>query len=165
MKPSLGTPHDQEALWQHLDDIDCIATDHAPHTREEKLGAEPPPGVPGLETALPLLLMAVDQGKLDISRLIELTYLNPLRIFPITPPPDTWVEVDPNARYQLSNGSLQTRCGWTPFEGMWVIGRVIRTWIREQIAFERGKICANPGTGHDMVQEFPANQTGFRNHV
>lgn len=111
MKPSLGTPHDRKALWQHLDDIDCIATDHAPHTREEKLGAEPPPGVPGLETALPLLLTAVDQGKLDISRLIELTYLNPLRIFPITPPPDTWIEVDPNARYQLSNCSLQTRCG------------------------------------------------------
>jgi len=164
MNPSLGTRHDREALWQHLNDIDCIATDHAPHTREEKLGAEPPPGVPGLETALPLLLTAVDQGKLDISRLIELTYLNPLRIFPITPPPDTWVEVDPNARYQLSNCSLQTRCGWTPFEGMRVIGRVIRTWIRGQIAFELGKILADPGTGHDMVQGFPINQTDLRNH-
>ena len=165
MKPSLGTPHDREALWQHLDDIDCIATDHAPHTREEKLGAEPPPGVPGLETALPLLLTAVDKGKLGISRLIELTYLNPLRIFPIAPPADTWVEVDPNARYQLSDGSLQTRCGWTPFEDMWVIGRVMRTWVRGQMAFELGKICADPGTGHDMVQGFPVNQTEFRNHA
>ena len=159
MKPSLGTPHDREALWQHLDDIDCIATDHAPHTRQEKLGEQPPPGVPGLETALPLLLTAVDQGRLDIPRLIELTYLNPLVIFPVTPPPDTWVQVDPDARYQLSGRALHTECGWTPFEDMWVVGRVVRTWIRGQMAFELGKVHAAPGAGHDMVQGLPLNQT------
>lgn len=46
-----------------------------------------------------------------------------------------------------------------------MLGRVVRTWIRGQMAFELGKICADPGTGHDMVQGFPVNQTGFRNHA
>jgi len=152
MKPSLGTPQDQQALWRHLGDVDCIATDHAPHTREEKLGSQPPPGVPGLETALPLLLTAVDQGRLDLSRLIELIYHSPLRIFPLTPPSDTWVEVDPDARYRLSAEALHTRCEWTPFEGTWVVGRVVRTWLRGRIAFESGQVYAAPGSGHDMVR-------------
>src|SRR5690606_38963867 len=53
MKPPLATEADRAALWANLDVVDCIATDHAPHTRAEKEGDSPPPGVPGLETMLP----------------------------------------------------------------------------------------------------------------
>ena len=151
MKPSLGTAKDRDALWQHLDDIDCIATDHAPHTREEKRGTQPPPGVPGVETALPLLLTAVDQGRIEISRLAELIYWNPLRIFPVTPPADSWVEVDPDEHYQLSSERLHTRCGWSPFENQWVVGRVTKTCIRGQTVFESGQVRAEPGSGRNMV--------------
>src|SRR5690606_12155813 len=65
MRPVLGQPGDVEALWAHLNDtIDCIATDHAPHTVSEKQSGNPPPGVPGLETSLPLMLAAVADGRL-----------------------------------------------------------------------------------------------------
>jgi carbamoyl-phosphate synthase/aspartate carbamoyltransferase/dihydroorotase len=76
MRPRLATPDDVKALWAHLNDtIDCIATDHAPHTLTEKLGRPgepppktPPPGVAGLETSLPLMLTAVHQGRLSVER-------------------------------------------------------------------------------------------------
>ena len=55
-----------DALWDNLDVIDCFATDHAPHTLAEKDGENPPPGFPGLETILPLLLTAVDDGRLTM---------------------------------------------------------------------------------------------------
>ena len=57
MRPVLGRRQDVQALWQHINDtVDCIATDHAPHTLAEKMGKKSPPGIPGLETSLPLML-------------------------------------------------------------------------------------------------------------
>lgn len=66
VRPVLCTEEDRQALWDNLDIIDCFATDHAPHTIEEKTSEHPPPGFPGLETILPLLLTAVNEGKLTI---------------------------------------------------------------------------------------------------
>ena len=74
MRPRLATPDDVAALWENLDIIDIFATDHAPHTLIEKgVGASepplsPPPGVPGVETMLPLLLTAVHAGRLTTGR-------------------------------------------------------------------------------------------------
>ena len=86
MRPRLATQDDQDALWAHIDStVDCIATDHAPHTLAEKASANPPPGVAGLETSLPLMLTAVQQGRLSLDRLVELmatqppSYLRPAR--------------------------------------------------------------------------------------
>ncbi|MEX2028039.1 MAG: amidohydrolase family protein, partial [Candidatus Curtissbacteria bacterium] len=82
MKPPLLTPKDRQKLWDNLDKIDMIATDHAPHTKEEKLDtAAPYFGVPGLETTLPLMLQAVAGGLLSISRLKEMLCDNPRRVF------------------------------------------------------------------------------------
>ncbi len=66
MRPRLATESDRQALWDNIDIVDCIATDHAPHTKAEKESENPPPGVPGLETALPLMLLAVEQGRLTL---------------------------------------------------------------------------------------------------
>ena len=139
MRPRLAEPADVDALWSHLNTtIDCLATDHAPHTLEEKLSADGPPGVPGLETALPLMLTAVAKGRLTMARLIELMALNPRRIFNLPEQPDTWVEIDPEASYQLSNVGLYTKCRWTPFAGMTVRGRVRRVVLRGKMVFEDG---------------------------
>jgi dihydroorotase len=147
MKPSLATEADRAALWSNLDVVDCIATDHAPHTRAEKEGDHPPPGVPGLETMLPLLLTAVAEGRLARDRLVELVHEAPQRIFGLRAQPDTWVEVDPEARHTLGPEGLHTRCGWTPFEGLTVQGRLRRVVLRGQVAFEDGQIRVEPGFG------------------
>ncbi|MBU0493161.1 MAG: amidohydrolase family protein [Chloroflexi bacterium] len=141
MRPPLAEPADVAALWAHIDTaIDCVATDHAPHTLAEKHSENPPPGVPGLETALPLMLTAVADGRLTLDRLVALLAQNPRRIFHLPEQPDTWVEIDPAASYQLSNEGLLTKCGWTPFAGMTVRGRVQRVVLRGKLVFEDGKV-------------------------
>jgi carbamoyl-phosphate synthase/aspartate carbamoyltransferase/dihydroorotase len=146
MKPPLATEADRAALWANLDVVDCIATDHAPHAPAEKEGENPPPGVPGLETMLPLLLTAVAEGRLTLERMVQLTHDAPLRIFGLPEPADSWVEVDPDARHALGSSGLLTRCGWTPFEGMPAIGKAQRVVVRGQTAFE-GQVLVRPGFG------------------
>ncbi|MBN1991553.1 MAG: amidohydrolase family protein [Anaerolineae bacterium] len=153
MRPTLAHQTDVAALWAHLSaTIDCIATDHAPHTLAEKHSSQPPPGVPGLETALPLMLTAVQEGRLTLERLIELMATNPRRIFNLPAQADTYVEVDPQAQYTISNQDLQTKCGWTPFAGMIATGRVQRVILRGETVFDvsqaaRRRVLARPGSG------------------
>ncbi|MCD6290987.1 MAG: amidohydrolase family protein [Anaerolineae bacterium] len=147
MRPTLGTPADRDALWEHLDCIDCFATDHAPHTLAEKQGENPPPGVPGLETMLPLLLTAVHERRLTLDQLVERLHYNPARIFGVPIEAETWTEVDLDARYTIDNSMLLTRCGWTPFAGMPIVGRVTRVVLRGQTVFEDGRVLALPGSG------------------
>jgi carbamoyl-phosphate synthase/aspartate carbamoyltransferase/dihydroorotase len=153
MKPPLATKADTEALWANLDVVDCVATDHAPHTRAEKEGDSPPPGVPGLEAMLPLLLTAVAEGRLSLERLVELTHEAPRRIFGLPAQPDTWVEVDPEENYTLDQVELQTKCGWTPFTGMQVQGRVRQVVLRGETAFDAGQIRVEPGFGRAIEPE------------
>ncbi len=149
VRPRLGTPDDRRALWEHLDVIDCFATDHAPHTLAEKDGLDPPPGFPGLETALPLLLTAVHDGLLTIGDIVERLHVRPIEIFGLPNDPDTWTEVDVDAEYEIAD-SGQSRCGWTPFAGRPVRGRVARVVIRGEVAYEPGRVVASPGTGRDV---------------
>lgn len=146
MRPPLAAEDDRLALWEALIDgtIDIIASDHAPHTKEEK-GSDPAPnGVPGLETSLPLLLNAVNDGRLTINDVQRLCYDNPKRIFNIPEQEDTYVEVDLDQEWTISNDGLFTKCGWTPFEGFKVRGKVVRTAMRGQTVFEDGKIVNGP---------------------
>jgi dihydroorotase-like cyclic amidohydrolase len=150
VRPRLASAEDQEALWKNLEVIDCFATDHAPHTLEEKDGGNPPPGFPGLETALPLLLSAVREGRLTMEDVISRMSSNPRRIFNVPEQPDTWVEVDLDERWEIQGRQLQTRSAWTPFEGWQVQGRVKRVVLRGQEAFVDGKAIAPPGTGKNI---------------
>lgn len=150
VRPRLADPADQQALWDNLEFIDCFATDHAPHTLDEKQGPNPPPGFPGLETALPLLINAVHAGRLTMEDIILRSYTNPKRIFNLPDQPDTYVEVDPDMQWTISARDTFTRCRWTPFEGEVVRGKVIRVVLRDRIAFEQGNILAAPGTGKSI---------------
>jgi len=148
MRPRLATQADVDALWAHLNTtVGCIATDHAPHTLVEKHSPDAPPGVPGLETALPLMLTAVHEGRLSIERLLELMVYNPRRIFGLPEQPETWIEVDLDTNYTLSNEGLHTKCGWSPFSGMTVRGRVRRVSVRGAIVFEDGVVTPGAGVG------------------
>lgn len=144
MKPPLTKEKDRLALWDNLDVIDIIASDHAPHTREEKETDDPPWGVPGLETTLPLMLTAVTEEKLSFERLEELISFAPRRIFGIRDNLETYTEVELGTRFVIDSRKLYTKAGWTPFDGARANGRVLKTVIRGQTVFEEGKLIENP---------------------
>jgi carbamoyl-phosphate synthase/aspartate carbamoyltransferase/dihydroorotase len=147
VRPRLGTQADVAALWANLDVIDCFATDHAPHTAAEKASPEPPPGFPGLETALPLLLTAVHEGRLTMADLLDRMDENIRRIFRVPTQPETWVEVDLEAEHTLTAQGLFSKAGWTPFEGWQVRGAVQKVVLRGETVYEDGQVLAQPGFG------------------
>lgn len=151
MKPPLATETDRQALWDNLDVVDCIATDHAPHTLSEKQSKSPPPGVPGLETALPLMLLALDDGRLTVDDLVAKMHANPARIYGLPIPGDTYIEVDADARYDFPSDGWRTKAGWSPFAGMPARGRVRRVVLRGCEVFRDGEILALPGSAHVML--------------
>jgi dihydroorotase-like cyclic amidohydrolase len=150
VRPRLATKKDVAALWQNMEVIDCFATDHAPHTLTEKDGEDPPPGFPGLETLLPLLLTAVDDGRLTVDNIIQKSVINPRKIFHLPEQGETWLEVDEKSKYEIRAADQFTRCGWTPFEGWKVKGRIRRVLLRGQEAFRDGTVLAQPGFGKDV---------------
>jgi len=149
MNPPLRTLGEQQALWEGINDgtVDCIATDHAPHTLGEKQSGNPldtPSGVPGIETMLPLLLTVVagrwprlgsklqipdsrfetwnlESGISDITRLC---FTNPNRIFSLGVSEEQRITVDLDAEWVIKGSKLHSRCGWTPYEGWKVWGRI-----------------------------------------
>lgn len=151
MKPPLASAADRVALWAHLDVIDCFATDHAPHTLAEKSSPQSPPGVPGLETMLPLLLTAVYEGRLTLDDVITRLHTNPMRIFHLPISASTWVDVDPHAVYDVPDRGFQTLCDWSPFSGFTVHGAVRQVALRGQIVFADGAVRAAPGSGRVLA--------------
>jgi carbamoyl-phosphate synthase/aspartate carbamoyltransferase/dihydroorotase len=150
VRPRLAAKEDAEALWANMEVIDCFATDHAPHTLSEKDGLNPPPGFPGLETLLPLLLTAVSDGRLTVDDILKKSVTAPRRIFHLPEQPETWVEVDESASYEIHAAEMHSRCGWTPFEDRKVKGRVTRVVLRGREAYKDGKILVEAGYGKNV---------------
>lgn len=150
VRPRLAGVEDREALWDNLEVIDCFATDHAPHTVEEKDSEEPPPGFPGLETALPLMLGAVADGRMRQDDLVARMYNNPAHIFGIPEQGQTRIEIDSDVSWEVKGEELMSRCGWTPFEGMKVRGKVRRVTLRGEVVFEDGEVITQPGFGREL---------------
>ncbi|KAK2724125.1 hypothetical protein QYM36_002458, partial [Artemia franciscana] len=150
VRPRLATLEDQQALWNNLEFIDCFATDHAPHTLQEKTSDNPPPGFPGLETMLPLLLDAVSKGRLTVEDIVTRLHDNPRRIFNLPEQPSTWVEVDLDEEWIIPSSPAQSKCMWTPFAGRTVKGSVKRVILRGEVAYVDGNVVAAPGSGQDV---------------
>jgi dihydroorotase len=148
MKPPLVSPLRRDLFWERLNLVDLIATDHAPHTLDEKRGTAAPPGVPGLETTIPLLLGAVDQGRLAYDRMLELVHAAPLRVYGLAGPEDSQVVIDTSeGPYRLAGEGYQSRCGWSPFVGQPALGRVRSVRLRGRTVWDDGALLARPGTG------------------
>jgi dihydroorotase len=151
MNPPLRSPHDNEVLWQALKDgvIDFIATDHAPHTLEEKSQSYPntPSGMPGVETSLPLMLTQAMQGKCTVAQVanwmstaVAKAYGIP-RKGAIAPGYDAdLVLVDLETYRPVLREELQTKCRWSPFEGWNLTGYPVMTWVGGRLAYERGEL-------------------------
>lgn len=103
-----------------------------------------------METSLPLMLTAVQQGKLTLEQLIDRMHHNPRRIFNLPEQPDTYVEVDLDEEWVIPNKLPHSKCGWTPFAGMRVKGAVRRVVLRGEIVYLDGKVIGKPGSGHDV---------------
>ncbi len=151
MRPPLRGKKDVDFLWKHLDAIDLVESDHAPHTLEEKQADNPPFGVPGLETTLSLLLTAVSENRLTIDDVIRLCHTGPAKIFlssfDYSNNRTTYIEVDPKASYEIKNENLLTKCKWSPFDGWKVKGKVLRVFLRGKKVFEDGEVLVKPGFG------------------
>lgn len=159
VSPALATLEDQEALWDNLEAIDCFATDHAPHTLQEKDSPHPPPGFPGLETALPLWLTAVHEGRLTMEDIIDRMVINPRRIFHLPAQPSTWIEVDPQSPGVIRGSLCFSRSGWTPFEGWKVYGRVVNVMLRGQLVYSDHQIVGKPGFGKNVRPSLLSNSS------
>jgi carbamoyl-phosphate synthase/aspartate carbamoyltransferase/dihydroorotase len=135
--------------------IDCFATDHAPHTLREKELSNPPPGFPGLETMLPLLLTAVNEGRLTIDDIILRLYTNPMKIFSLDKQLDTHIEVDLDEEWIIPPALTYSKSKWTPFAGMKMKGAVKRVVLRGETVYIDGKVLAEPGYGRDIRRPTP----------
>ncbi|XTZ10186.1 MAG: dihydroorotase [cyanobacterium endosymbiont of Rhopalodia yunnanensis] len=154
MNPPLRSPENNAILWRALLDgiIDFIATDHAPHTLEEKAKGYPnsPSGMPGVETSLPLMLTQTKLGHCSISQVanwmstaVAKSYKIPNKGL-IKPGYDAdLVLVDLDNYIPVKRENLQTKCGWSPFEGWELTGWPIVTIVGGQVVYERGKLNTN----------------------
>ncbi|MEQ9355817.1 dihydroorotase [Coleofasciculus chthonoplastes] len=151
MNPPLRSPQDNATLWQALLDgvIDFIATDHAPHTLEEKAQTYPnsPSGMPGVETSLALILTQAIQGRCTLAQVsnwmstaVAKAYRIPNK-GAIAPGYDAdLVLVDLENYRPVKREELLTKCGWSPFEGWNLTGWSVMTIVGGQVAYERGKL-------------------------
>ena len=154
MNPPIREQHHQKELWKGLIDgtIDCIATDHAPHTIEEKnkpYGIAPS-GMPGVETSLPLMLNQVNEGKIRLQDIIKWMCENPAEIYQIKNKGfikegfDADIAlVDLNKIKTIKAKNLQSKCGWTAFEGLEIKGWPIITIVNGNIVYENESINDN----------------------
>jgi dihydroorotase len=154
MNPPLRSAHDNEVLWQALLDgvIDFIATDHAPHTLEEKSQEYPktPSGMPGVETSLPLMLTQAKAGRCTVAQVsrwmsgaVAEAYGIPKK-GSIQPGYDAdLVLVDLENYRSVERSELQTKCGWSPFEGWSLTGNPVVTIVLGKVVYDRGQLNTN----------------------
>jgi dihydroorotase (multifunctional complex type) len=153
---------DQKVLWDAINEglVEIIASDHATHTREEKERGwcniwESPPGLPAIESMLPLLLTKVNEGKLNISKLIELTSINPAKVLGIYPKKGCikvgsdadLVILDIAQEKVILGDEFKSKSKWTPYEGWKIKGIPTTTIVNGKIVFRDGFIVSEPGNG------------------
>lgn len=150
MNPSIKTAADNAALWTALRDgrLQVIATDHAPHTLEEKRQPYPksPSGLPAVENSLALMLDSVHHGRCTLDQVVHWMCDAPARVWDIVnkgrlyPGYDAdLVLVDLNKTETIRNADQQTKSGWSPWDGTTLTGWPVRTWVLGQTVFDNGR--------------------------
>ena len=147
--PAVKTQKDKEGLWQALldDRIDVIATDHAPHTFEEKQNpyTSCPSGAPLVQHSLNVMLDYFQQGKIALEKLVEKMCHNPAILFEIEKRgfikegyKADLVLVDLKDGYTVSKENIQSKCGWSPLEGTQFKNKITHTFVNGHLAYENG---------------------------
>lgn len=149
--PAIKSTSDRTALWKALNDdrIDILATDHAPHTREEKnnVYTQAPSGGPLVQHALLAMLTAVKQNKITMEKLVQKACHNPAILFQIEGRgylrkgyQADMVLVDLDQKTHVTQDSLLYQCKWSPFEGTTFDAQIERTWVNGKTVYAGGKI-------------------------
>lgn len=149
--PAVKTQHDKDGLWEALldDRIDVIATDHAPHTWEEKQNVytKCPSGAPLVQHSLTVMLENYKNGKISLEKIVEKMAHNPAILFRIRKRgfiregyKADLVLVNLNADWTVAKENILYKCGWSPLEGMNFHSRVTHTFVNGNLVFENGKI-------------------------
>ncbi|SMG30755.1 dihydroorotase [Sphingobacterium psychroaquaticum] len=159
--PAVKTEADRDGILKALLDghIDVIATDHAPHTADEK--AQPylqaPSGGPLVQHALQALLDLVKAGKLTLEQLVQKSAHNTATLFQIESRgylrEGYWADlvlVDLNQPYTVEKSNILSKCGWSPFEGHTFSSTIVHTLVSGNVAYSDGKIV-EVGTGHRLL--------------
>ncbi|GLK42244.1 MULTISPECIES: dihydroorotase [Novosphingobium] len=160
MNPPVRSAAHRDGLWHWLRAgvPDVIGSDHAPHTREEKAKTYPnsPSGMPGVQTLLPLMLDHVAKGRMTLERLIDMTSSGVQRVFGLVGKgriavgyDADFTVVDRKGTFTVTEEWGESRCGWTPFAGMELEGRVVGTIVRGHSAMWEGQL-ANEAQGEAL---------------
>jgi dihydroorotase len=163
VNPPLRTERERSRLWSAWEQIDVIASDHAPHTAEEKRSSfgTAPAGIPGVETMLPLLVAAVIAGRISLVSLVEKTSATPAALLGI--PPDGFqvgnradFSLFPRTITKIEPEDLHSRAGWSPFAGLPAVfpSHVI---MGGELVFSGGEFFAShprwfPGRGYKILR-------------
>ena len=148
--PAIKSKKHKEALWEALldDRIDVIATDHAPHTLEEKrqVYTKAPSGAPLVQHALPALLELYRNGKISLEKIVEKTAHNPAILYQIDKRGfikegyyADFVLVDISKPWTVNKDNILYKCGWSPFEGTTFAARIARTFVNGVQIYNNGK--------------------------
>ena len=151
MNPSIKTAADCDALWQALLDgtIHVVATDHAPHTLEEKNQPYPqsPSGLPAVENSVALMLDRVNQGLCSLDQMVRWMCEAPANVWNIRNKgriemgyDADLVLVDLQKTHTIRNTEQLTKCGWSPWDGITLTGQPVRTWVMGQTVFADGRV-------------------------
>ncbi len=155
MNPPVRDAEHRERIWQGLASgiVDVLGSDHAPHTLEEKHKPYPhsPSGMPGVQTLVPVMLDWVNKGRLTIERFVDLTSHGPARIFGLAAKgriaegydADLTI-VDLKRRREITNGWIESRCKWTPYDGLTVTGWPAGTIVRGRRVMWEDEIIGQP---------------------
>jgi dihydroorotase len=154
MNPPLRDKSHYDRLWYAVRNNlnDTIGSDHAPHLKENKEKKYPnsPSGMPGVQTLMPVMLNHVNEGKLTLSQLVKLVCENPVKIFGIKNKgflkegfDADFTIVDMNKSIEIKNENIESKCGWTPFDGYKFNGTPIATIIAGNIKMLNGKILGD----------------------
>ena len=155
MNPPIREASHREALWRAVADgtVDVLGSDHAPHTLEEKAKPYPnsPSGMTGVQTLVPVMLDHVNAGRLSLERFVDLTSVGPARIFNIAGKgriargyDADFTVVDLKARRTIEDSWIESRAGWTPYDGMTVTGWPMATIIRGRPVMRDGTVLGQP---------------------
>jgi len=153
MNPSIKTAEDNAAIWAALLDgrLQVVATDHAPHTLEEKQQSYPnsPSGLPAVENSLALMLNEVNHGRCSLQQVVSWMCDAPARVWDIVDKgrieagyDADLVLVDLNKKQTVQNETQLTKCGWSPWHGVELMGWPVRTWVMGTQVFADGRVDA-----------------------